>query len=77
MMQEVPQSLVLSLGARQGNLARELGACTEFGSAILLESWEFALSLVEQPWLQSCYGALGLAETHGSWFARAAECSTL
>ena len=30
-----------------------LGACTEFGRATLLESWELALSLAEQP----CCGA--------------------
>ena len=32
-----------------GSLAATLGACTEFGRATLLESWELALSLVEQP----------------------------
>ena len=32
-----------------GSLAATLGACTEFGRATLLESWELALSLAEQP----------------------------
>ena len=32
-----------------GSLAATLGACTEFGRATLLEGWELALSLAEQP----------------------------
>ena len=32
-----------------GSLAATLGAFTEFGRATLLESWELALSLAEQP----------------------------
>ena len=32
-----------------GSLAATLGACAEFCRATLLESWELALSLAEQP----------------------------